>query len=162
MGHMYRGDTGMTYNAVIFLAELFRPMDSLSPDRLSASWRVAYEERAGIMEYCGCLPRRQAEAEAMKDVRQRVQAEKTRKLLLDSCKVKTTMLGCQQNESETGGHSGPTAAGDSGQRLEPLSTGPTHGGIPGDAFAFRSQPAVDHDGQCREAGEGTWPEANAD
>jgi len=65
----------MGYDAVAFLSGLYRPSDRLAPDDLPEAWRADYEERAGIMEYCGGLPRERAEAEAMKDVQRRIGAE---------------------------------------------------------------------------------------
>ncbi len=64
MGHIYRGDIGMTYNATTMLAGLFQPVDLSLPQ----DWRFAYEERAAIMEYCGNLPRTEAERRALFEV----------------------------------------------------------------------------------------------
>ncbi len=63
----------MIYDAATFLAGLFQPTESLSPDALPGDWRTDYEERAAIMEYCGGLPRDRAESEAMSDVRQQME-----------------------------------------------------------------------------------------
>lgn len=48
---------------------------TLAPDDLNDEERLDYEERAAIMEYHGCLPRKQAEAEALADV-QRQEGER--------------------------------------------------------------------------------------
>ncbi len=66
----------MTYDVADFLAGLFQERDWLSPDGLLKDWRTAYEERAGIMEYCGNMTRQRAEAEAMKDIRHQIKMEK--------------------------------------------------------------------------------------
>ena len=58
----------MAYDAAGFLAGLFQERDWLSPDGLPKDWRTAYEERAGIMEYCGNLPRTEAERLALLEV----------------------------------------------------------------------------------------------
>ncbi len=55
----------MKYNAVMFLAGLFKPRPCFLPDDLSEEWRFAYEERAAIMEYCGNIPREEAERRAL-------------------------------------------------------------------------------------------------
>ena len=68
----------MTYDAATFLAGLFQPMDLLSPGDLPGDWRVAYEERAGIKEYCGKLSRQQAEAEALTETVQAMRIQSTR------------------------------------------------------------------------------------
>ena len=58
----------MKYDAVAFLAGLFRPERCITVADLSGDWRVAYEERAGIMEYHGNLPRREAEQRALAEI----------------------------------------------------------------------------------------------
>lgn len=58
----------MNFNATMFLAGLFKPVARIAPCDLSDDLRFEYEERAGIMEYCGGLPRQRAEIEAMKDI----------------------------------------------------------------------------------------------
>ena len=58
----------MTYNAVAFLAGLFRPGPCITVADLKGDWRVAFEERAGIMEYCGNLPRPEAERRALAEI----------------------------------------------------------------------------------------------
>jgi len=55
----------MAYNATEMLAGLFRRPGPPCPAYLPDDLRVEYEERAGIMEFCGLLPRRQAEAAAL-------------------------------------------------------------------------------------------------
>jgi hypothetical protein len=61
------------YDAAEFLAGLFRPADDLppvppiGPDDLPPQWREFYEERAGIREYEGKLPKERAEAAALAD-----------------------------------------------------------------------------------------------
>ena len=62
----------MVYDAATFLVRLFQSAENLPPDALPSDWRMAYEERAGIMEYCGGLPRDQAESEAARSVRQQM------------------------------------------------------------------------------------------
>ena len=58
----------MAYNAMVFLAELFKPTPLLRLDGLPEEWRFEYEERAGIMEYCGNMPRAQSEKEALAEI----------------------------------------------------------------------------------------------
>ncbi len=58
----------MRYNAVTFLAGLFRPTELLSPDDLPRERRMAYEERAAIMEFDGGLSRYEAESRAFEDI----------------------------------------------------------------------------------------------
>ena len=41
-------------------------------DEVLDAWREAWEERAAVMEVCGCLPRRDAERLAMECVRREV------------------------------------------------------------------------------------------
>ncbi len=59
----------MKYNAVMFLAGLFKPMPCFLPDDLSEEWRFAYEERAAICEIDGGLSREAAEALAKKELK---------------------------------------------------------------------------------------------
>ena len=92
-----------TYNVVDKLDELFRqsarpvrrleaskppaePLPrcyGLGPEDLPIDWRVEWEERAAIMEYCGGMSRGQAEAEALRDTLDRMKAAK--KLSKDAC-----------------------------------------------------------------------------
>ena len=78
----------MTYNALIFLQDLFRP-DALrhdpAPDLqgagiedLPGDWRVWFEERAAIMEFDGGLPRERAEAEALAETIRTMQRDNRR------------------------------------------------------------------------------------
>jgi hypothetical protein len=46
-----------------------------NPDDLHGEWRARFEERAAIMEYDGNMPRSQAEAKALEDTLQQMQAE---------------------------------------------------------------------------------------
>ncbi len=55
----------MTYDVRTFLAELLAPTMADGPGDLDGYWRQWYEERAGIMEYVGNLPRKRAEAMAL-------------------------------------------------------------------------------------------------
>lgn len=55
----------MAYDAVRFLTSLFAPARRFQAEDLPADVRVEYEERVGIMQFCGDLPRRQAEALAL-------------------------------------------------------------------------------------------------
>ena len=65
----------MGYDAVTFLTGLYRTGDWLSPDDLPEDWRTDYEERAGIMEYCGGMPRERAEAKAMEDIQRQMKKQ---------------------------------------------------------------------------------------
>ena len=67
MGHVQRGGV-MAFDATIFLADLFGLIPQLSPERLSEDLRYAFEERAGIKEFCGNLPRSEAERQAWFEV----------------------------------------------------------------------------------------------
>jgi hypothetical protein len=67
----------MKFNVVTFLSELFAPTKAIRPDSLSEHWRVWFEERAGIMEYHGNLPREVAETEAMAETVRLMSAEGT-------------------------------------------------------------------------------------
>ena len=58
----------MNFNATIFLAGLFKPVAQITPCDLTDDLRFEYEERAGIMEYHGGLPRLEAERLALADV----------------------------------------------------------------------------------------------
>lgn len=60
----------MTFDAPKFLAELSGAGQRqwTCPEELPEAWRYDYEERAGIMEFCGELSRRQAEAEAWAEI----------------------------------------------------------------------------------------------
>lgn len=62
----------MRYDAVAFLKSLFDPaidaMLEAKPEDLSGEWREVYEERAGIREFDGGLPRELAEHYALLDV----------------------------------------------------------------------------------------------
>ncbi len=58
----------MKYDAVVFLAGLFRPGPCITVADLRGDWRVAFEERAGIMEYHGNLPRCEAERRALAEI----------------------------------------------------------------------------------------------
>ena len=85
-----------TYNVVDKLEELFRqsagpvrqrhievpkaePLPrcyGLGPEDLPIDWRVEWEERAAIMEYCGGMTRDRAEAEALRETLDRMKAAK--------------------------------------------------------------------------------------
>lgn len=43
-------------------------INGAGPEDLPMDWRIAWEERAAIMEYDGCLPRERAEVDALADV----------------------------------------------------------------------------------------------
>lgn len=69
----------MRYDALTFLRTLFRDAERArgpqipvtSPTRpgdLPLRWRVEWEERAAIREYCGGMPRQEAEEAAFTDV----------------------------------------------------------------------------------------------
>ncbi len=62
----------MKYDAVAFLAGLFRPERCITVADLSGDWRVVYEERAGIMEYHGNLPRCEAERRALAEIEKKL------------------------------------------------------------------------------------------
>ena len=64
----------MGYDAVAFLNDLWNPPALPGPDDLPGDWRVAWEERAAIMEYDGGLPRERAEALAMTDILRQMKA----------------------------------------------------------------------------------------
>ncbi|MBN2138296.1 MAG: hypothetical protein JW720_10860 [Sedimentisphaerales bacterium] len=55
----------MNYDAKIFLGSLFgiQVCEDLPP-----KWAEEYEERAGVLEFDGCLPRKQAETQALKEI----------------------------------------------------------------------------------------------
>ena len=67
----------MEYNVVSFLEDLYEPILWLDPDDLPGDWRCVFEERAAIMEYHGELPRELAEAEALAETVQLMEAEKS-------------------------------------------------------------------------------------
>ena len=67
VGHVSKG-VAMTYDAVAFLRGLGRPLGGLRVEDLDAEARLAWDERAGIMEYHGGLSRERAEAEALADM----------------------------------------------------------------------------------------------
>ena len=46
----------------------------LGPEDLPLDWRIEWEERAAIMEFCGGLPREQAEAMALQETLDRMTA----------------------------------------------------------------------------------------
>lgn len=50
------------------------PIPAVNPDDLPPDWRDVYEERAGIMECDGGLPKEQAEAAALADTLTRMRA----------------------------------------------------------------------------------------
>jgi len=66
----------VSFDARKFLTDLFRPAPAGRPDDLNQYWRDRYEERAGIMEYCGNLLRRQAEALAWAETVRLLKEEK--------------------------------------------------------------------------------------
>jgi hypothetical protein len=55
------------YDAAEFLDSLFQPADP-TPADLPAEWRVRWEERAGIVQFDGGLPRELAEHMALHDI----------------------------------------------------------------------------------------------
>jgi hypothetical protein len=84
----------MSYNAAEFLHGLFRrsserPADGggadagsvaddaldIVPSDLPSEWFCLWDERAAIMEYDGGVPRERAEAEALKDIMDRMKRE---------------------------------------------------------------------------------------
>ena len=67
MGHLWRG-MAMPFEAAVFLADLFGPMPRLYPEDLSEDLRFAYEERAAVKEFCGNVPRNEAERQAWVEV----------------------------------------------------------------------------------------------
>ena len=73
----------MEYNAITFLERLFEPAPSFTPDNLPGDWQYMFEERAGIMEYHGELPRRLAETRALEETVRLMGAEKKIKKALD-------------------------------------------------------------------------------
>ncbi len=43
-------------------------------DKLPMDWRIEYEERAGILEYDGGLSRNEADAQALVEIKRRMQS----------------------------------------------------------------------------------------
>ena len=68
----------MKYDAVRFLSGLFAAKSPILVDSLSAYWREILAERAAIKEYCGGLTRELAEAQALAETVQRMQADQER------------------------------------------------------------------------------------
>lgn len=75
LGYVLRvGRSEEMFNARSFLEGLYAPVDEqpsgrdIGPDYLPGDLRVAFEERAAIMEYGGGLPRERAEALALAEV----------------------------------------------------------------------------------------------
>ena len=68
----------MAYDAMEMLTRLFAPAGRPSPACLPDDLRVEYEERAGIMEYHGGLPRWRAEMLALAEVRGAAAADRKR------------------------------------------------------------------------------------
>lgn len=66
----------MSFDATAFLADLFQAPARVCPANLSGDWRDEYEERAGIMEYCGGLSRARAEALALAETVGRMRCKK--------------------------------------------------------------------------------------
>lgn len=64
----------MKYDAKAFLAGLFLSASVSCPADLTGDWRMWYEERAGIMEYHGGLPRESAEALALAETVEKMRA----------------------------------------------------------------------------------------
>ena len=73
----------MAFDAVEFLAGLFRPERRLCPEDLPADWRELYEERAGILEFCANFPRPEAERRAMAETTRRTKRGKNQVKGLD-------------------------------------------------------------------------------
>lgn len=60
----------MNYDAKTFLQGLFEAQIS---DDLPPEWAEEYEERAGILEFDGGLPRQQAEIQALREISGRIE-----------------------------------------------------------------------------------------
>lgn len=69
----------MRYDAVTFLRALFQNPETadgpqgaataeIRPQDLPLRWRVEWEERAAVREYCGGMPRADAEAAALAEI----------------------------------------------------------------------------------------------
>jgi hypothetical protein len=67
----------MAYDAMEMLAGLFGPAGRPGPAYVPDELRMAYEERAGIMEYHGGLPRRRAERLALEETQRMMTGGRT-------------------------------------------------------------------------------------
>lgn len=59
----------MNFNAKTFLQSLF---ETQIYEVLPAEWIEEYEERAGILEYDGCLARQRVEDQAKRELQKRI------------------------------------------------------------------------------------------
>jgi hypothetical protein len=50
------------------------PLPGMTPADLPPDWHLAWDERAGIMEYDGGLPRKRAEAAALTEIQRQMRA----------------------------------------------------------------------------------------
>lgn len=58
----------MIFDAATFLAGLFGSASPICPSGLPEDMEHAYEERAAIKEFCGNIPRNEAERQAWAEV----------------------------------------------------------------------------------------------